>query len=555
MAQRKDYEDLITSIVDRHKKRWDDDKAKMERLGALYDMRWWASCSLEESIPSTLDLLETDEGRNTVESVLAQIFVSEPGVVAQADPFDPDSNAEVVQALANNWCSSPKFVRALKQACRYALIYPRSALYLRNTKADGQEVKPGQAVEPCVLKPWEFFLDEEAATIDDLTYIGRVRHMTVQDAKDKFGNLRWGADEHQPYMSEDDLALPGVDQPDEYLTVCIYEFYDLRAGKLVWSAAPSSLDRKSRILAVDDIPLAADGHPASPIVPIVLGPKSDRPLAGSSLLERMEPSLVTKNWLLTVYRHRSKRAVNKTLVSPAVTEAALAKLTNGLMDEFVPVDSSHNLGSLLHQVPNNANPAEWRQAFDMVQEQIDKSINLPSFARGSATKATATEVLELQSYASSLIGLVAFSVNDAIRTCVKVYLAFLAVQLELSQQEDQPMPVMLVANQPTFLDPELVRARYRWTPVESIASPLGGTIERRNLLQVLPNMMGNPSVDQEALMEHIIRVFDLPADLMAQPDQAPMAEGEMPQSAPRTTEALLESTTPRKVLKNPREDF
>lgn len=548
---RDEYVDLVDGIVERHDRYWKGRENVTRLCESLYDVDWWSNSVHGQDLAAAgWDLEQTDEGYTTVESSLAQVFVSSPGLVVQADPTDPYANAPLIQTVANNWVSRPRMVEALKQAARWALVYPWSALILSWEPSD--KVKLGTAVTAVPAQPWEILIDWDAKTRDDLSYIGRIRTMTVEEATGKFGKLRWLPKDAAPY-TDDDIVDVEVDAPDQYRTVCVYEFYDLRAGKLVYVAAKGSVDRAKRLLSVDPMPLQGpDGRPVCPILPLHLGQSARRPMLGSSLLERMAPALVMKNWLLTMYARRSKRASTKTLVSSRMGEDAITKLTNGILDEVIPVEAQGGLDAMVRNIGSNSNPQEWNEAFALVQQQIDRSVNLPAFARGQATRTTATEVLELQSYASSLIGLTAWQVNDLIRNAAQAYLSYLSVYLD---EDDEVVPSVLVDSQPEFLTPEAINAEYRWTPVESIASPLGGSIERRNLLQVLPVLTASPDVDKRSLVEHLVRTFDLPLDLLSNSQgaqsQVVQEQVEEPLDGVNVTEAMLDSTMPANVLGGP----
>ena len=558
-----DTMDQIEYVWTQHNRYWQAQENEILLAESLYAHDWWGRyASLHEPMAAELgmagaSLLETEEGYTTVESALAQIFVSSPGVVVQPDPTDADATqpgmAPAVQELLNNWLSRPEYTAALKQAARWGLIYRYSGMAL-------ESVAPGRlGLKATPLRPWELLVDTGATSVrgDDWSFIGRVHRLTKAEAKAAGFTLgrgqRW-----TPQAPSDGLpdTMGLGSQRDPGPPPCmglveIIEWHDLLSDEPPMFLAPQEYITGPRTDTGRLIPIKRDEDHWSRLIPLYLGTGAIEPLRGSSLLGRMAPALVLKNWLLTMYARRSKRASVKTLASSRLGEDAIVKLTNGILDEVIPVETPGDLTALVRNIDSNSNPQEWAEAFNLVQSEIDRSINLPSFARGNATRATATEVLELQSYAASLIGLTAFQVNDLIRSSAQAFLDKVTDDLD---EADAPI-VILVDSQPSLLDAQATGASYRFTPVESIASPLGGAVERRNLLQVIPILTASPDVDGRALLEHVIRTFDLPMDLIAAPQADALSEGggaPMPgQPGPgkvNVTEAVLESTLPANVL-------
>lgn len=550
--------DQIEYVFAQHVRHWESCETEILLAESLYGGQYWSRYAPDRDQGAVelglagATLMETEEGYTTVESALAQVFVSSPGVVVQPDPTDPDATqpgvASAVQELVNNWLSRPEFAAALKQAARWGLIYPYSGMALESTGPNTLKATP--------LQPWELITDNKATSVrgDDWSYIGRVHKLTKAEAKAAGFRLARG----QRWSPHTPATGTGVWEQETTPPPCmgqveIVEWHDL-LDDVVYYTVPQEYITGPRTDTGRLIPITREGARSVQLLPLYLGTAAINPLDGSSLLGRMAPALVLKNWLLTMYARRSKRASVKTLASSRLGEDAITKLTNGILDEIIPVEAPGDLTALVRNIDSNSNPQEWAEAFNLVQGEIDRSINLPSFARGTATRATATEVLELQSYASSLIGLTAYQVNDLIRSSAQAYLDKVADDV---LDQGQPI-VILVDSQPNLLDEPALSASFRFTPVESIASPLGGSIARRNLLQVLPVLTASPDVDSRALIEEIIRTFDLPMDLVAPPPEGGQALPEDPSSPPsgqgtptgkvNVTEAILESTLPSTVL-------
>ena len=102
-------------------------------------------------------------------------------------------------------------------------------------------------------------------------------------------------------------------------------------------------------------------------------------------------------------------------------------------------------------------------------------------------------------------------------------------QIEINKEEaksrmDDKKEIMLLAGEPRVLRPEAFKGDFKFTFSDQAAAPIAGAIKQRNLLELLPALQGL-GVPNEAILDHLIDLYDLPDTFRIEappvPEQAP----------------------------------
>jgi hypothetical protein len=554
---------LIVSARKAHERYWSERKGVMRAMADAYQTMIFRDASTAWD-PSVMPV-ESPDAFNYVESLVSQLFIEEPGVEVGPDPMSSVSHPELIERVAN------RFLKATAEPL--AMAVRRSALFghsvLRFGHKDGEN--PLDCVSVRALLPWEVIVDRTADTWEAQSFVGHVYTLSLAEVRKLHPKFEWVGGKAATYFDDNALADESGEHPNQQ-HVTLIEFYDLVAGRMfIWSDGVREQKKHGCIIKEQEMPLRTlDGRPLPPLVPLYLSQDAQVPLDGYSALQRIYSLCAAKGWMLTRVVDAARKDVRKVLANKQLDDEALGKLVNGISDEVIPVEADGPLSSLVYPVPNAPVGSNWSNSISAIEAQLEDANGLPAFARGEATRATATEVMALQQYASSNLGRAAWTLSRAVVSVVKVYLAWLATVLP-AEDEDAVVPVIMVDDVPTMVTPKVLRQDYHIVSVENAGSPMGGSIERANLLQAWPLLAQSQFIDQEKLMEKALAVFGLPANLMAEvqapggevaaqeggaggmPGGMPPAPGGMPpapggqgpQSWP--TEALLESVTGRKL--------
>lgn len=110
---------VLASIVQSHKRYWDDQKNDMYRYKRVYECRFWSG---ERMDPSQITV-QTADGYGFIESYISSLFTKNPGVVVK-NGLKGTGDVKKAQALANDFLIKQR--SPIEDASRLALIYPNS---------------------------------------------------------------------------------------------------------------------------------------------------------------------------------------------------------------------------------------------------------------------------------------------------------------------------------------------------------------------------------------------------------------------------------------------
>lgn len=536
----------FAAIYDRHEAYWEDRRAEMRRLRHAYLMRFWERTGEEEDL-----LIETARAYELVESFIASLFVRDPSVVVKAD-IHGHGNPDVSERVVNRWLRQRR--AAVEDGLRLALIYPFSALKL----SVGRGQSPMNRIEVAAVAPWDVIVDDTASTWTSQRHCAHRYLLPLSEAQKRYGRKDYEQRIYARYIEQ--FAPDTVDLPTEggnsghtlnhaERFVMVVEVYDLDSGKMyVWSpdwkrdkwlydGIELEVEQETGEASVEkfaDIPFkTASGQVRVPLVPLYLSREPDCPMRGYSTLRRVYDQLREVNHMRTFQAQGVRRAARMLVTQRGVLdEEAKAKYAQGQDGEVIEIDLSvgQSIADIMSPIPHNPVPAELERYAQQVDSDFSRGSVMAPFTRGQATEATATEIQALAAYTASEIGRMARQRDQAITDIAAGYLAMLGTIL--GDEGD----MVSVDDQLVALQSEDVLGDFDLWAEDSGNTPMSEAVRKQELERLTP-MLQALGVPNEALLDMLVRAFELPASLPAaaaqnmQQQQAAMAAAAGPGGA------------------------
>ena len=514
-----DIQKFIRIIFADHKDYWRQQASSLKRYKNAYESKFWE----EEEYDSTMIRVETADAYGFVESYISSLFSKTPSVVIGADIAATGGDPKLAQAAANRFLYNQR--EQLEIASRLALIYQFSALKLSPVESDEMLDKVTIRALPC----WEVMLDRDATAATDQRFIGHTYYLNMVEAKRKFGAKKFVAVPKENYFDEGGGPVSYTKQdyadlPDDYLYIEIVELYDLLHNEVYyWSPSYKNGDG---IILRSEIPVRTyNDQPLAPIVPLFYSRSPSKPMEGLSSLARLYDQFYEKNILRTYWANAVRRDSRQYLYREGmVDEESLAKITAGVDGAMIAIDSD-TLSGIIQPVGVEPISSNFDRYLAAIDGDINRGSSLAPFARGEATKATATEITALAQYSASEIGKLARERDNSMESIINVYLRTLVL---LAEEGDKA--VLNVEGEGRAITPEDLEGKFRINSLDQGSTPLSDAIRKQNLLSLLPTLQGL-GVPPEKIKEEIIRAYELPKNFLEAMPQAPSAPAASPSAA------------------------
>ena len=519
---------IAEALYRRHEAYWDDQKAELRKLRAAYMTRYWD----KEYAPDQV-LIETTRAYEYIEGYIASLYARNPSVIVKGD-VRGRGDSQKVQALSNAFLD--KIRTQIEDVSRLALIYPCAFLKLYAT----QHPDPFKRVGVSAVAAWDIIVDQDAPSWTQQKYVGHRYHLTLQEAKEKYGAKKY--DSHQlvrflDYNNDDlnanylgidmsQLNKSGAEPQSPFEYVEVVEFYDLVNNKMyVWSPDYSNGEKwlydgleieigdgeHNEIQKYDQIPFVdAANNPLAPIVPLYFSRQPDLPLRGYSALRRVYSQVEETNIIRTYQSTMVRRAARQWIVKKGVfSDEDMAKLALGADGEYIEaeISPSQSLQGAIQAVPHTSVPPELETYIRQVNDDFQRGSVLAPFTRGEATRATATEITALASYSSSEIGRLARERDAMIEYASSVYISMMKIFLQ-----DEPDVVVINGN------PEVVRSDdldgdFSFYALDAGATPVSEAVKKQDYLQSISTLI-ELGVPQQKVLQELVRKLDLPEDFL-----------------------------------------
>jgi len=487
---------VLSSIVEAHKRYWEDQKRDMYKYKRAYECRFWDNLNDPAQIS-----IQTSDAYGYIESFISSLFTKNPGVVVK-NGLKGTGDTKKAQALANDFLLKQR--TPIEDASRLALIYP-NAFVKMFPKADTSVYR---RVDLTAVAPWHIIVDRDALRWEDARYVGHVYYMSLPEATARFGNKHFKGVEFQQYFDNyidgDDEAQNDVDESAnmfKYIEVC--EFYDLHNEMLYFWSPQWGEDK---FLDKSTIPFRdADNQPVIPIVPLYFNRLPDRPMVGYAAMSRIYDQIFEINMIRTFQANAVRKASRQYIVRKGILdEESMAQITSGVDGLFVEIDDD-DLAGAIRPLPQNPTPPELEQYYRAVQDDKDKGSILAPFTRGESTRASATEIAALAAYTSTEVGRLARERDHVIEEVAKVYLAMISLYIN----EENLRDLIVIDGEPVVIKPDDLMENFYVYAVDAASTPISETVRKREFIQSVPLLQGL-GVPQKTLIKELINTLGLP---------------------------------------------
>lgn len=519
---------IADALFRQHESYWDGQKAELRKLRAAYMTRYWDKNYAPDQV-----LIETTRAYEYIEGYIASLYARNPSVIVKGDVRGRgDSNK--VQALSNAFLD--KIRTQVEDVSRLALIYPCAFLKLYAT----QHPDPFKRVGVSAVPAWDVIVDQDAPSWQQQKYVGHRYHITLEEAKEKYGNKKYTSHRlvrfldydsdslNSNYMGIDlsELNKSGVetDSPFEYIQVV--EFYDLANNKMyVWSPDYQNGEKwlfdgveieigdgeNTDVQKYDQIPFTdSANNPLAPIVPLYFSRQPDIPMRGYSALRRVYSQVEETNIIRTYQSTMVRRSARQWVVKKGVfTDEDMAKLALGADGEYIEAElsPSQNLAGSIQPVPHTPVPAELETYARQVNDDFQRGSVLAPFTRGEATRATATEITALASYSSSEIGRLARERDAMIEHAASVYISMMKIFLQ------DEADVVVINGSTEVIRTDDLNGDFSFYSLDAGATPVSEAVKKQDFLQSIPILM-ELGVSADKVLQELVRKLDLPEDFM-----------------------------------------
>ena len=513
---------FIRMVFSEHTSYWQDKASELKKYKNAYETKFWR----DEQYDQTMIRVETADTFSYVEGFIASLFSRSPAVVIGKDTASSTGDAAMAQAAANRFLFAQR--EQLEIASRMSLIYDFSALKLTPRQSDEMLDKVAIRAIPC----WETIVDRDASGMDDQRFCGHVYYLNLVEAKQKFGSKKYNPVPKKDYFTSDvnnnNRNYSGKDRysdfPDDYLYVQIIELYDLIHDEVYfWSPDYSNGDT---LLERSKIPVRTyDDQPLPNIVPLYFARVPSRPMEGISSVCRVYDQFYEKNILRTYWANSVRRDSRQYLYKEgSIDEEGLAKVTAGVDGAMIAVDTE-SLDGIIKAVPVEPISSNFDRYSNYIEQDINRGSILAPFSRGEATRATATEITALAQYSASEIGKMARDRDMAIENITNVYLRTIDL---LCEEGDNA--VLEVDNKAMVLTPQDLAGKFRIIALDQGHQPLSDALKKQNLVTLLPTLV-QLGVQQDKILEEIVRSYDLPKSFLEKMPQPPQPSIASPSAA------------------------
>lgn len=513
---------MVEAAKASHDSFWEDQKATIYKYIQAYRCKWWESGLWDDRVDSNMLPIEVPEAYSFIESVMASIFTKAPSVEIQSEYMSTE-NQVIIRQRTNSWLKYQR--EAIESASRLALIAPQAFLKVHLCKSKDAFYKP----KATAVEPWSVILDRSADSWDEQRFVGHIVYDTVASAKQKYPGRKWRPQEDPNFFADKDHAatIRNPELPDLFQLVQFVEFYDLINDEfIVWS---QDLEGDSKILYKSKIPVrSTEDEPIVPIVPFFFSRNPQRPLEGYSALSRIYDQVTEKNIMRTYWASAVRRNSRQYLFDQSqLTEEELTQITAGIDGALIGVENLSEGGMPIAPVPNTPISFDFDRYEASINDDIQKAGLIAPFAKGVTTGVTATEIQVLQQYSTNELGKIAKERDEAIAKLAQVYYRMMA---DILKVESEP-PVVQVDGAPQPIDISMWDKRVSFTAIEGLNSPITDAIKKQQLRELAPDLL-QLGVPPQAILEELVKAYDLPESFIEEAAKANTAAEEAPSPQP-----------------------
>jgi hypothetical protein len=466
--QQKDFDgdqinpSMIHEQLRAHDKRMRGQRDQWALIKAAYTTNYWKhvrnqSHSGKQSRDNETNV-EVNRLFGIITSYLSALYPRMQRAVVLPDPEGLGDSSKAQLAL-NKFMESSKVNQRIMTALRQALLYPGSGAKVGYYAGRGN---PLDRLWMRVIPYWEMVLDSDVGDQEDERFRGHVYFRPKSDVEEEYGLTDLKGTERADYLrfgssgktssTNQKNTLQNQDKANSdnsyfvrVLEICnlkdSYEDPDspgiLYDGRLeIYVLGQGRISQKP--VYVGPLPFAErDGRPLAHIVPLIFNHEPEYPLRGIAHADRIMPQIQELNsyrsFMATATRKDTRQFITRKGTFGADELTDLTEGHDGLILQLEQ-DYDRPLGDAIQSISTPPISGNIDQYMALVENDLDRNINLSPSARGIVTKATAFEVQAVQQYTESEFGLHATIKDEWLSSVLNVVLrALIACMQDLGE--------------------------------------------------------------------------------------------------------------------------
>jgi len=473
--------------------------------------------------------IEPAIAKQYIDSYMASLFPKAPAVVVEHSG-KAEGDAKLVESVCNRFLYDKAPV--IEQAMRTAFIYPFSFLKLGLLEAESVL----DMIEMRPIKPWDCIVDFEAETFEQSRYVGHRLWVPMLEAKKRYPGKQFsGCAKHELFdQTETDYQQGVVEEISDYMSyIEVYEIYDLLGDECI-TYSPQAKKNDGIIKRIKPIPFRDHANrPMSPMVPVYFDYDIVQRLRGASHLHRIFDQVLERANLRTEIANNVRRDSRQYITAKGLLgEEAKAQLSEAQDGAVIEVELSAVVGRSLSEVFVPLPQVPFSQNLSYYDALIERDLQagslLGAFTKGQATNVSATEIAALTQYTSTEIGKLARIRDEAIEYLCRVYVSIIAFLLETGDENVREIHT-LDGNVQVIRAQDFI-GRFRFAAADQANTPISSALRKQELMSLIPILMeaGTPA---EAVLDQLIRLYDLPASFKPEKVEVAPEAAPVPQSA------------------------
>ena len=381
-----------------------------------------------------------------ITAYLSALYPRAQRAIVMPDPNGIGDSKKAELAL-NRFMESSRIHHRVMTALRQALLYPGSGAKVGYYAGRGN---PLDRVWMRVIPWWEMVMDSDVGDSEDERFRGHVYYRPIKEVEEEYGLKDLAGTERDDFLrvgytgkSADSgykRAYPKQDKArsDNKNFVRVLEICNLKdsyedkenpgimyEGRLeIYVLGQGKKSHKP--VYMGPLPFAeTDGRPLSHIIPLIFNYEPEYPLRGIAHADRLLPQIQELNSYRSFMAMATRKDTRQFITRKGTFGAdELTDLTEGHDGLILQLEQDYDrpLGDAIVSLGNTPISSNIDQYMAIVENDLDRNVNLSPGARGIVTKATAFEVQAVQQYTESEFGLHASIKDEWLGSVLKVVL-------------------------------------------------------------------------------------------------------------------------------------
>tara|TARA_R100001510_G_scaffold14940_1_gene12249 strand:+ start:3484 stop:5682 length:2199 start_codon:yes stop_codon:yes gene_type:complete len=381
-----------------------------------------------------------------ITAYLSALYPRAQRAIVMPDPNGVGDSKKAELAL-NRFMESSRIHHRVMTALRQALLYPGSGAKVGYYAGRGN---PLDRVWMRVIPWWEMVMDSDVGDSEDERFRGHVYYRPIKEVEEEYGLQGLAGTERDDFLrvgytgknsdsgykraySKQDKARSDNKNFVRVLEICnLKDSYEdkenpgiMYEGRLeIYVLGQGKKSHKP--VYMGPLPFAEnDGRPLSHIIPLIFNYEPEYPLRGIAHADRLLPQIQELNSYRSFMAMATRKDTRQFITRKGTFNAdEMTDLTEGHDGLILQLEQDFDrpLGDAIVPLGNTPISSNIDQYMAIVENDLDRNVNLSPGARGIVTKATAFEVQAVQQYTESEFGLHASIKDEWLGSVLKVVL-------------------------------------------------------------------------------------------------------------------------------------